>query len=117
MALIVRDITIDQGATFTKHYRWKNTSGAYYILTGWTARMQVRDKFTSAGFLIELTTENGRISLSSTGDIQLTVSATDTNALAAPKSAVYDLELVSPDGVVTRFSEGTCRITPGVTHA
>ncbi|MDI1345257.1 MAG: hypothetical protein PSV22_14315 [Pseudolabrys sp.] len=117
MALIVRDITIDQGATFQKHYRWKDASGTYYNLTGWTARMQVRDKFTSVGFLIELTTENGRIALSSSGDIQLTIAATDTNGLTAPKSGVYDLELVSPSGVVTRFSEGTCRITPGVTHA
>ncbi len=118
MALLAkRDITIDQGATFSWHLRWKDASGSYYDLTGWTAAMQVREEFASATTLASLTTNpGGGIALSSTGDIEIEIPAATTAGLPAPKKAVYDLKLTSPGGKVYRFAEGTCRISPGVTH-
>jgi hypothetical protein len=66
----------------------------------------VRATLESAEALIELTTGNGRIALGgSAGTITLTISATDTAALTAGRG-VYDLELVSGSGIVTRLLQG-----------
>jgi tRNA threonylcarbamoyladenosine modification (KEOPS) complex Pcc1 subunit len=81
-------------------------SGVAINLVGYTARMQVRSTLESAEALIELTTANGRIALGgSAGTITLTISATDTAALTAGRG-VYDLELVSGSGIVTRLLQG-----------
>lgn len=69
-------------------------------LTGMTARMQIREKLTSATTLDELTTENGRIVLSNTTKT-ITVqipAATTTNYTF--KSGVYSLELISGATVI-----------------
>jgi len=88
------NITLDQGATYSQLVTWKNSSGTLIDLTGWTARMQVRPLVKSATSLIELTTENGRISLGgAAGTITLTISATDTDDLPVGTYR-YDLELV-----------------------
>jgi hypothetical protein len=105
MAATTYDILIEQGATLQPVVTYKE-SGAAINLTGYTARMQVRSTLESAEALIELTTANGRIALGgSAGTITLTISATDTAALTAGRG-VYDLELVSGSGIVTRFLQG-----------
>jgi tRNA threonylcarbamoyladenosine modification (KEOPS) complex Pcc1 subunit len=91
-------------------------SGVAVNLTGYTARMQVRSTLESAEALIELTTANGRIALGgSAGTITLTISATDTAALTAGRG-VYDLELVSGSGIVTRLLQGVATISRNVTR-
>ncbi len=44
------------------------------------------------------------------------ISATTTAALTAPFSGVYDLELVSAGGVVTRLLQGAATVSPEVTR-
>lgn len=84
-------------------------------LTSYTARMQIRATKSAATFLLELTTANGRIALDNTlKTITLTVSATDTAAITWT-SGVYDLELVSPGGVVTRLVEGAVTVSEEAT--
>lgn len=85
-------------------------------MSGYTARMQARDAHTAPSVLVELTTENGRIALGgAAGTIQLTIAATDT-ALLPSGLYVYDLELASAGGVVTRLLEGGCAVEPEVTR-
>ena len=109
------DLCIPQGATFTKVIRWKQ-NGALVDLTGYTARMQVRATTEAASSLIELTTENGRISLGGTaGTITLNISATDTAALTAGRG-VYDLELVAPNGTVFKPVGGVVTIPRNITR-
>lgn len=115
MALVVRDIIIEQGSDFERHFRWKGADGLYIDLTGWTARMQVRTSFSAPTAVLNATTENGMISLTAAGDILIHVPNATTALLTAPMKGVYDLELVSPGGKVTRFLEGTARVTPEVT--
>lgn len=75
-------------------------------LTGFTARMQIRRAESATEALFTLTTENGRIALTpAEGRVVLTATATETAALTFT-SAVYDLELVSSGGFVTRLLEG-----------
>lgn len=108
------DITIEQGATFNLEFLYQDQNGDPIDLTGMTARMQLRRQFNSPDALLNMTTENGRISLSGTsGTITLNISATDTASLTG--SGVYDLELVNGP-VVNRILEGSYSICPEVTR-
>jgi hypothetical protein len=115
MAATTYDILIEQGATYSQVITYKD-NGVAVNLTGYTARMQVRATLESASTLVELTTANGRIALGGTaGTISLTISATDTAALTSGRG-VYDLELVSGSGIVTRLLQGVCTISRNVTR-
>jgi len=115
MAATTYDILIEQGATYSQLITYKE-SGVAVNLTGYTARMQVRSTLESATTVVELTTANSRIALGGTaGTITLTISATDTAALTAGRG-VYDLELVSGSGIVTRLLQGVATISRNVTR-
>ena len=115
MSATTYDILIEQGATYSQVVTYKE-SGVAVNLTGYTARMQVRSTLESATSVVELTTANSRIALGgSAGTITLTISATDTAALTAGRG-VYDLELVSGSGIVTRLLQGVATISRNVTR-
>lgn len=110
------NIIIEQGATFSRVLTWRDAQGALIDLSGYTARMQARAGHTAQSVLVSLTTENGRIALGgAAGTVTLTIAAADT-ALLPSGSYVYDLELVSAGGVVTRLLEGCCQVSPEVTR-
>jgi hypothetical protein len=109
------DLCIPQGATFSRVIRWK-ADGANVNLTGYTARAQIRPSASSATTTLSLTTENTRIALGGTaGTITLSISATDTAAITAGRY-VYDLELVSAGGIVTRLLQGIVTVSANVTR-
>jgi hypothetical protein len=115
MAATTYDLLIEQGATFGQVITYKD-NGVAVNLQGYTARMQVRSTLEAATALIELTTANGRIALGGTaGTITLSISATDTEALTSGRG-VYDLELVSGSGIVTRLLQGVATISRNVTR-
>lgn len=85
-------------------------------LTGFTARMQIRETVESATVLHSLTTENGGIALGGVaGTISLLISATDTAAFTFD-TAVYDVELISAGGIVTEVACGGITIGDEVTR-
>lgn len=109
------DLCIPAGASFSRVIRYK-ADGANVNLTGYTARMQIRPTAASATTTLSLTTENGRIALGgAAGTITLTISATDSAAIAAGRY-VYDLELVSAGGIVTRLLQGIVTVSANVTR-
>jgi hypothetical protein len=110
------DLEIKQGATFSLTATWKDSTGTAINLTGYTARMQVRSAYDSSTTIISLTSSSGITLGGSAGTIAITVSATTTAALTAPWSGVWDLELVSGGGVVTRLLEGIVSVTPEVSR-
>jgi hypothetical protein len=104
-----------QGATFSKELVW--TIGNTPVnLTGYTARMQVRENFSSSNFIINLTTENGGITFGVPvlGSINLLINAATTSTFV-PKKYLYDLEL-SSNSVVTRLIQGEFIVTAEVTR-
>lgn len=110
------NLTIEAGATFTRTFVWRDNDGNLMDLDGYTARMQIRSTRTASSFALEATTENGKITINGEdGEIVLTISATETAALEIT-SGVYDLELISGEGVVTRLTEGSVFISPEVTR-
>lgn len=115
-AVASSDLTVNQGATWSQVINWKTGSPATPVnTTGYTARSQWRSAYASSTVVMELTTGNGRISLTNAGVITLSLTATETAAIAAGRY-VYDLELVSSGGQVTRLLEGVVTVTPEVTR-
>lgn len=115
MAAGIYDITIEQGATFTLSATWKDSTGAPVNLTGYSARMQVRPDYESEEVLVSITSTSGIVLGGALGTIVATVSATDTQKLNIQKG-VYDLELQSTGGVVTRLLQGFATISREVTR-
>lgn len=113
------NITCQQGATFQRQVTWTDSARDAYNLTGYTARMQVRSDVTSNTIIATLSTSagnTGTITLGGTaGTVDLLISATNTAALTAGQY-VYDLELVSGGGVVTRLLEGNFKVSAEVTR-
>ncbi len=97
------------------------TSGGflqYYTpqsLASYTARMQIRPTAAdTATPLVSLTDSSGITLSDAAKTITITITAAVTAALTAT-AAVYDLELVSPTGVVTKLIQGNVTIASEVT--
>ena len=110
------DLEIKQGATLSLTATWKDSAGTAVNLTGYTARMQVRSTYDSSTTILSLTSSSGITLGGVAGTIAITASATVTAALTAPWSGVWDLELVSGGGEVTRLLEGAASVSPEVTR-
>lgn len=116
MAAASYDLLIEQGATFIKDLVWKDSTGTAIDVTGYTARMQIRRNKSAVDVLLTATTENGYITMGTTdGAIDIEIPDTVTAALTATRG-MYDLEVISPGGVVTRLIEGTVEISREVTR-
>lgn len=110
-------------ATFDEITTLQDSLGAPLDLTGKTARCEIRREDPLAEPVFELTTENGGIELGGAlGTVRLTISATDTGAVAAdPLGEVlyYDVLLTTPDApdaIVERIFGGFVYLLPGVTR-
>jgi len=120
----IYNITCQQGSTFSRTITLKYPDPASppadptYLLwdfTGYTARMQVRRTVDSSTIIISLTTENGRISLfGASGIMELNISAADTATITS--SGVYDIEIISNAGVVSRILQGDFTLSQEVTR-
>lgn len=84
-------------------------------LTGYSAKMQVR-QFTDSAVTVELSTANGKIVIApGLGQINLTLTATQTAALTA-NTYQYDLNLTAPDGYVYKILQGAFVVNESVTN-
>lgn len=109
------NLEIDQGSTFEHMLTWTSSDSTPIDLTGYTAKMQARAKAGSDTTVFDLSTENGGIALGGTdGTITINISADESTNVSTLK-CVYDLELVSPLGVVKRLVQGKIVIDPEVT--
>ncbi len=113
------DLMIEQGATFRHTLFVKAGKGADappVNLTGCKARMQIRSDIDSADVLIELTTENDRITITPLdGRIDLRISDEDTAALSFERG-VHDVELEYSNGDVSRVVQGKVVLSREVTR-
>ncbi|MFZ5548086.1 MAG: hypothetical protein ACOZJX_05275 [Pseudomonadota bacterium] len=112
MATLTRArLYIEQGCTWQQRLIYKAGDPLTPVdMTGWTARLHVRTTVESPELLLELTTENGGITLGgTTGEISIDLSAADTAAITWP-TGLFDLELVSAGGIVKRVLRGTIAV-------
>ena len=111
----VYNITCPQGATFDTTFTL-TVGGTAQNLTGYTAAMQVRESVAGSTALVNVTTENGGITLGgSAGTILVTITANTTKSITAG-SYSYDLELYNGSNV-TRLLQGAFNLTGEITRA
>lgn len=106
------DLDCYQGASFDYTLTWK-TNGTAVNLTGYSARMQVRQTADATATVLSISNGSGITLGGTAGTVLLEASATTTAALTAGQY-VYDLELVS-GAYVTRLVEGNFVIYSEVT--
>lgn len=105
------NITIEQGATFSKTLTLKDEHGAPIDLTGKTFRSQVRKRPTDVN---PAATFSFTVISAVQGTVRWQLTATQTAAIVA-EPHYYDIEMV--DGsTVTRLMEGTAFINFEVTR-
>jgi hypothetical protein len=104
-AATVADITIEQGATWTK--AWKTNR----VLTGCTLDMEVRD--APGGVLLAAPAYT--VTSATRGEFTTSLTALQTQTFTASYNAVYDIEAACSGGVVYRLFEGHAAITSEVT--
>lgn len=108
-------ITIAQGTD--GGCRWLVNDGASkqpYDFTGWTVRSMVR-RTASAAPLHEWSTALGTALAGANGYVTLYWSHAETSSWIWT-DGVFDLELTSPDGKVTRLDSGRISVSPEVTR-
>ena len=127
----VYNLTIEQGSTFGRLISVEQPDLATdptgqtfenFDLSGFTARMHIRRTIDTLTPMITLTTENGRIAInpSIVGDatknneISLSITAADTATITT--SGVYDLEIISAGGTVSKVIRGDVTLIPEVTR-
>lgn len=118
MTAAVHNFTIEQGTTFSKSFVWKTGpgNGSIVDITGFTARLQIREKITSPTPAFSATTANSNLSIvGDEGKINLSITAAQSAAFLFD-TAVYDLELTSPANEVTRLVQGSITLSKSVTR-
>lgn len=112
----------DQGTTIIRVLTWKRNNApegqppSYepVDLSGYEGRMEIRDRI--GGNLLHRidTATNTMVINGPEGAISFEIDAV-TTAGWTWRNAVYDIELISPDGRVTRLLQGTIALSPEVT--
>lgn len=116
------NLTIEQGTTINLTLLYKDSGSNPIDLTGYSAKMQIKSTYADKNprtFLTlssSLNADNTGLTLGGTsGSINIYVSAASSSAINFD-SAIYDLEITSATGVVTRILEGNAKLNREVTR-
>lgn len=106
---------IEAGATFNLDFTMY-TGGSKWNLTGYSARMDIREDIDSVTALISLDSNGNGITLGgSTGTVEIEIDAATTETFPAGQY-VYDLEIEDANGYVWRVIQGKVQVRAEVTH-
>ena len=108
---IYANLTVDQGSEFEASVDVIDGDGNAVDLSAFTYHGQIRKTYnslTAVDFDIEL-------DINQLYTLNISLSAAQSNAMKAGRY-VYDVEVVSPSGTVTRVLEGQVELTPSVTR-
>lgn len=105
------DITVEQGATFSRTITIKDASNTAVNISSDTFAGQIRKRHQSSTKEADF---DFTITDGANGEVTATISNTDTSSMD-PGDFVYDIEWTS-GSTVTRLLEGTATVTPEVTR-
>ena len=111
MSAGIYNFTLNQGATFSRQMTVKENNSPLN-LTGHTAAMQLRSTYDSSTVALSMT---AAVINATEGILSISATATATAALEEG-IYVYDLELTTSAGVVTRLLQGQVTVSPEVTR-
>jgi hypothetical protein len=109
---IYSNIEIDQGTDFETSVTVTGTDGGPANLTGYAVAGQIRRTYKSQNavtFTLDIPEP------ATAGIINVGLSAASSDTMKAGRY-VYDIEVTSPQGKITRVIEGQVTIHPGVTR-
>jgi len=108
------NFTCPQGSTFRRTLTYK-IDDTPVNLTGYSARLQVRETHDSTDYIVFLENGNGITLGASAGTIDILIPDTTTQNFITGDH-VYDLEVESSGGITDRLIEGRFNVTPEVTR-
>ena len=108
---ITKNLTIDQGSTFTAKLQYVTNSKIPVDLTGYTIRSQMRKSYKSANATATLI---ATVIDASAGNIQLSLDASTTANIKYGRY-VYDAK-ANIGNVAIKIFEGIVTVYPGVTQ-
>lgn len=108
---IIANLYIDQGTDFSVTVDVTDSAGDILELSGYTASAQIRKTYSSSSVSATFSTSIAELA----GQVTLSLTDTQTSAIEAGRY-VYDLNIISGVGLVTRVIEGQAIVTPGVTR-
>ena len=126
MAAQTLDLYVEQGATFTLEFTWREPDtvdetgtvtavGAPHNLTGWDARMQFRPA-QGATALLSASVATGEFAIDGpNGKVSLKLTDEQTDTLNRAK-LLYDIELEDTAGNVYRMLQGKVTVSPNITQ-
>lgn len=115
MSAVTVDMNLEAGADYDLALTWKDSSLALVNLTGYTAAAQGRAYYGASATLFSLTHASGITLGGVAGTILVHLTAAATGALGTGTIGVWDLELTSGGGAVTRLVQGVVTNSPQVT--
>lgn len=107
---IKANIVIDQGTDFSATIDVLDANNDVFDLTGYTPASQMRKNYASASATTFTATDNN-----TGGQIIIQLTSNTTSQLD-PGRYLYDVEITSSGGEVTRVVEGIATVTPGITR-
>jgi hypothetical protein len=108
-------VEIDQGADWFFNVTYENPAGTPVNITSYTAALQLRSLPESTTAVLSLATGSGITITGAAGLVAVRATAQQTGAIIAG-DYYYDLEITSPQGVVTRLVQGQAILNPQVTR-
>lgn len=108
---IIANLYIDQGTDFSITVDVTDSAGEILELSGYTAAAQMRKTYSSSSASATFSTSIAELA----GQVTISLTDAQTSAIEAGRY-VYDLNITSGAGLVTRVIEGQAIVTPGVTR-
>jgi hypothetical protein len=108
-----KNIELISGDDFTLELLF-SINGTPINFTGWSAEMDLRRKATDPAELLTLTSANGKITLDSSGHVNVIFSSVDTALLNG--NTVYSLQLTNPSSKKSTYMIGNICFIPDVTR-
>ena len=108
---VYSNLTVDQGSDITYTIDVTDSDGNSVNLTGYTIAGQVRKSYSSST-AVDFT---AAVTNASNGTVTISLSSTQTNNMKAGRY-LYDVEMTSTGGTITRILEGQIEVMAGVTR-
>ena len=108
-------VEIDQGADWFFNVTYENPAGTPVNITSYTAALQLRSLPESTTAVLSLATGSGITITGASGLVAVHATAAQTGAIIAG-DYYYDLEITSPQNIVTRLVQGQAVVNPQVTR-
>ena len=107
---------IPQGATYIHTFYYVDDNDDAIDLTGFDARMQIRESLDDDTVQFDGSTDTGEIEITpAEGKVEVTIEEATTEGFDFTRG-VYDLEIIDSTGRVTRLAKGPVQVDPEVTR-